>query len=139
MSHKFSTALRNVPAGADLVGFATLQGVDPASPANLLEAHTSTRSSFARHEFGGVSHSLGSETSGLKDDLALLQSTVKDTENESHIAANPDVSLPSEREITQFSTVLRNIGPGYRKGSTEERMRRHLNEHSAVSSGATPK
>ncbi len=51
MSHKFSTALRNVGAGAALAGFATLQGVDPASPANLLEAHTSARPSFARHEF----------------------------------------------------------------------------------------
>ena len=44
---------------------ATLQGVDPASPANRLDARTSTRSSFARYEFGGVSHSLGSETTGL--------------------------------------------------------------------------
>ena len=51
MSHKFSTALRNVGADAALVGFATLQGVDPASPANLLDARTSTRPSFARHEF----------------------------------------------------------------------------------------
>ena len=52
-----STALRNVSTGADLVGFATLQGVDPVSPANLLDAHTSTRSSFARYEV--------CETSGL--------------------------------------------------------------------------
>ena len=54
MSHKPSTALRNVGTGADLVGFATLQGVDPASPAYLLDARTSTRSSFARHEFGEI-------------------------------------------------------------------------------------
>ena len=51
MSHKSSTALRNLGTGVDLVGFATLQGVDPASPAHLREAHTSTRSSFARYEF----------------------------------------------------------------------------------------
>ena len=51
MSHKFSTALRNVGTGAALVGCATLQGVDPASPANLLDSRTSTRPSFARHEF----------------------------------------------------------------------------------------
>ncbi len=48
---QFSTALRNVGASADLVGFATLQGVDPASPANRLDAHTSTRPSFVRYEF----------------------------------------------------------------------------------------
>ena len=51
MSHKFSTALRNVGASADLVGFATLQGVDPASPTNRFDAHTSTRPSFVRYEF----------------------------------------------------------------------------------------
>ncbi len=51
MSHKSSTALQNVSTGADLVGFATLQGVDPVSPANLLDARTSTRPSFARYEF----------------------------------------------------------------------------------------
>ena len=57
ISHKSSTALRNPGTGADFVGFAcpcsaqkqaTLQGVDPASPAHRREAHTSTRSSFAR-------------------------------------------------------------------------------------------
>ncbi len=72
ISHKSSTALRNLGTGADFVGFAcpcaaqmqaTLQGVDPASPAHdsplhsnfathgRREAHTSTRSSFARYEF----------------------------------------------------------------------------------------
>ena len=51
MSHKLSTALRYVGTGADFVGFATLQGVDPASPAHLLETRTSTRPPFARHEF----------------------------------------------------------------------------------------
>ncbi len=51
MSHKFSTALRNTGTGADFVGFATLQGVDPASPANLFETRASTRSPFARYEF----------------------------------------------------------------------------------------
>ncbi len=29
-------------------------GVDPASPAHLLEAHTSARSSFARYELGDI-------------------------------------------------------------------------------------
>ena len=53
------------PAATGIAGFATLQGVDPASPANLLDARTSARSSFARYEFGGVSHSLGSEIYGL--------------------------------------------------------------------------
>ena len=51
MSHKSSTALRYTGTGADFVGFPTSQGVDPASPANLLEAHNSTRSPFARDEF----------------------------------------------------------------------------------------
>ena len=51
MSHKSSTALRNPGTGADFVGFTTLQGVDPASSAHQREAHTSTRSSFARNEF----------------------------------------------------------------------------------------
>ena len=46
-----STARRNVGTGATLVGFPTLQGVDPASPANLLDARTSTRPLFARYEF----------------------------------------------------------------------------------------
>ncbi len=46
-----STALRNTGTGADFVGFATLRGVDPASPTNLLETHTSTRYPFARYEF----------------------------------------------------------------------------------------
>ncbi len=57
MSHKSSTARRNVGTRATLVGFPTLQGVDPASTANLLDARTSTRPSFARYEF--------CETSGL--------------------------------------------------------------------------
>ena len=62
MSHNSSTALRNPGTGADFVGFATLRGVDPASPkgydrtgtassAHQREAHTSTRSSFAHYEF----------------------------------------------------------------------------------------
>ncbi len=61
MSHKFSTALRNIRlhvlrrdktgADADFVGFASLQGVDPASPANLHKTRASTRSPFARYEF----------------------------------------------------------------------------------------
>ncbi len=51
MSHKFSTALRYAGPGAGFVGFATLQGVDPASPANLHESPTSTRPPFARYEF----------------------------------------------------------------------------------------
>ncbi len=46
-----STALRYVGTGAALAGCATLQGVNPASPAHRLDARTSTRSSFARHEF----------------------------------------------------------------------------------------
>ena len=54
-STKSSTALRNVGTGATLVGFATLQGVDPASPANQLDAPTSTRPSFARYEFCEIS------------------------------------------------------------------------------------
>ena len=58
MSHKFSTALRNTGADADFVGFASLQGVDPASPANLHKTRASTRSPFARYEF--------CETCGLK-------------------------------------------------------------------------
>ncbi len=58
MSHKLSTTLRNLGTGADFVGFATLQGVDPASPANRLEARTSTQPSFARYEI--------CETCGLK-------------------------------------------------------------------------
>ncbi len=57
MSQKFSTALRNVGTGADFVGLATLQGDDPASPANLHKAPTSTRPPFARYEVW--------ETSGL--------------------------------------------------------------------------
>ena len=51
MSHKFSTALRNTGAEADFVGYASLQGVDPASPANLHKTRASTRSPFARYEF----------------------------------------------------------------------------------------
>ena len=68
MSHKFSTALRNIRlhvlrrdktgADADFVGFASLQGVDPASPkgygrtgpaspANLHKTRASTRFPFA--------------------------------------------------------------------------------------------
>ncbi len=52
ISQKSSTALRNIGTGAALVRCATLQGVNPASLAHRLEAHTSTRSSFARYEFG---------------------------------------------------------------------------------------
>ena len=60
MSHKSSTALRYTGTGADFAGFharashrcmPTLQGVDPASSANLHETRTSTRSPFARDEF----------------------------------------------------------------------------------------
>ncbi len=51
MSHKFSTARPNPGTGADFTGFGTLQGVDPASPPNLHETPTSSRSSNARHEF----------------------------------------------------------------------------------------
>ncbi len=51
MSHKFSTTFWNTGTGADFFGFATLQGVDPASPANLFETRASTRSPFARDEF----------------------------------------------------------------------------------------
>ena len=51
MSHKSSTALRYVGTGADFVGFASLQGVDPASLANLPETRTNTRPPFARYEF----------------------------------------------------------------------------------------
>ena len=89
MSHKFSTALRNLrlhvlrrdkaSTGADFAGFASLQGVDPASPkgydrtgtalsAPLPEAHTSTRSSFVRDEFCekcGLSVSPAGRESGI--------------------------------------------------------------------------
>ena len=69
MSHKSSTARRNAGAGAGIVRCATLQGVDPASPAHPLETRTSAQPSFARYEFGGVSAcGLGSETSGLSGD-----------------------------------------------------------------------
>ena len=51
ISHKSSTALRYTGTGADFVGFANLQGVDPASLAHLLETRISTRSPFARNEF----------------------------------------------------------------------------------------
>ena len=61
---QLSTSLRNLGTGADFVGFGTLQGVDPASPANRLEARTSTQPSFARYEFGRC-RKLGSETCGL--------------------------------------------------------------------------
>ena len=64
MSHKFSTALRYAGTGSGFVGFAALQGVDPASPANRLETHTSTRPPFARYEF--------SEKSGL-DNANILR------------------------------------------------------------------
>ncbi len=74
ISHKFSTALPNV--GGEGVKpcikhwHARCQGmtptVDPASPAPQRETRTSARPSFARHEFGGVSRSLGSEKCGLK-------------------------------------------------------------------------
>ena len=50
-SPKSSAALRHIGTGADFVGFPTLQGVDPASPANLHETRTSTRFPFARYEF----------------------------------------------------------------------------------------
>ena len=71
-----SAALRNVGPGADLDGLSTLRGVDPASPADQLEAPTSARSPLARYEFGEVSHSLGSETSGL-DNLCIHTITTK--------------------------------------------------------------
>ena len=60
MSHKFSTARPNPGTGAGIAGIharashrcmPTLQGVDPASPANLHETRTSTRPSIARYEF----------------------------------------------------------------------------------------
>ena len=54
-STKSSTALRNIGTGAGIVRCATLQGVDPASPAHLLETRTSTRPSFARCEFCEIS------------------------------------------------------------------------------------
>ena len=78
ISPQSSAALRNVGAGADLVGrgqalhfgmAAKMKGmtptVDPASPANRLDSRASTRPSFARYELGKLSHSLGSEMSGL--------------------------------------------------------------------------
>ncbi len=49
-STKLSTTLRNLGTGAGIVRCATLQGVDPASPAHRLETRTSTRPSFARHK-----------------------------------------------------------------------------------------
>ncbi len=52
--HKSSTALRNAGTGAGIVRCATLQGVDPASPAHPLETPTSTRPSFARYEFYAI-------------------------------------------------------------------------------------
>ena len=57
---QFSTARPNTGAGAGIAGFharashrcmPTLQGVDPASPANRHETRSSTRSSTARDEF----------------------------------------------------------------------------------------
>ena len=62
MSHKSSTARRNAGTGAGIVRCATLQGVDPASPAHPLETRTSTQPSFARYEF--------CETSGLVSKVA---------------------------------------------------------------------
>ena len=41
-----------------------MRGVDPASPSPQRETRTSTRPSFARYEFGKLSHSLGSEKCG---------------------------------------------------------------------------
>ena len=55
ISHKSSTALRNIGTGAGIVRCATLQGVDPASPAHPLETRTSARPSFARCEFCEIS------------------------------------------------------------------------------------
>ncbi len=55
ISHISSTALRNDGTGADFPGFGTLQGVDPASPPNLHETHSSTRPPFARDEFCEIS------------------------------------------------------------------------------------
>ena len=49
-----STALQNIGPAATLAGCATLQGVNPASPAHRLDARTSARSSLARHEVGDV-------------------------------------------------------------------------------------
>ena len=69
ISHKFSTALRNIGTGEDFAGFASLQGVDPASSAPLPEAHTSTRSSFVRDEF--------CEKCGLGFGVELLCSSLK--------------------------------------------------------------
>ena len=50
MPDKLSTALRNLGTEAGIARCATLQGVDPASPAHLHETRTSTRPSFARYE-----------------------------------------------------------------------------------------
>ncbi len=70
--HKSSTALRNSRGRGQALHFgmaAKMKGmtptVDPASPAHRLDARTSARSSFARYEFGKLSHSLGSEICGL--------------------------------------------------------------------------
>ncbi len=77
-STKSSTALRNIGAGAALVGCATLQGVDPASPAHQLEAHTSTRSSFARYELGDVACSVGGVSAcGLGSEICGLNTGLK--------------------------------------------------------------
>ena len=88
MSHKSSTALRNTGTGADFVGFATLQGIDPASPAHRLETRTSTRSSFARYEF--------CETSGLGAEAPTPQQAKRSF----------------ERSDTSITTLSRGISQG---------------------------
>ena len=82
-----STARRNTGTGEGIAGRATLQGVDPASPAPRRKAHTSARTSFARHEFRETCglkefhvkkwleahhHSGGSDSSGSPEELERL-------------------------------------------------------------------
>ncbi len=74
---QFSTALRNVGAGAGMVRCATLQGADPASPAHPLETRTSTRPRFARYEFCEISR--------------LIPNTPPETNN-----------IPGSRELVPF-------------------------------------
>ncbi len=97
ISHKFSTALRNVGAGAAFVRCATLQGVDPASPAHQLEAHTSTRSSFARYEF--------CEICGLTFVLLVFSTNAFGHGKASNPAANEDrkITFP---DTAQYQTLV---------------------------------
>ena len=107
ISHKSSTALRNVGPGAGIVRCATLQGADPASPAHPLETRTSTRPRFARYEFCEISRLVIVCAYSLIVFFAAIRGkTSKDATAEEYFLNSRKLGWPS----IAFSTIAVELG-----------------------------